>query len=102
MAVVVSVTLGAIVFGSAVAARHRAQAGADLAALAAAGRLGSGGEVACDWASAVAGAMRVGVTECRVEELDVVVRTDVPVTLGRWGLGSATAAARAGPVEPTG
>ena len=102
IAMMVSITMGAIVFGSAVAARHQAQAGADLAALAAAGRLGSGGAVACDWASSVAGAMRVRVTTCRIEQLDVIVSVDVPVNLGRWGLGSARAAARAGPVEPAG
>lgn len=102
MAVVVSIVMGAMVVGSAVVARHRAQASADLAALAAAERMVSGGEAACSEAASVAGAMRTVVTTCRTEELDVIVSVEVPVDLGRWGLGSARAAARAGPVEPAG
>jgi secretion/DNA translocation related TadE-like protein len=102
MAIVVSIVMGAMVVGSAVVARHRAQASADLAALAAAERMVSGGEAACSEAASVAGAMRTVVTTCRTEELDVIVSVEVPVDLGRWGLGSARAAARAGPVEPAG
>jgi secretion/DNA translocation related TadE-like protein len=102
MALVMSIALGAMVLGSAVIARHRAQASADLAALAAASRLASGGEAACVWASSVAGAMHSVVASCRVEDLDVIVGVDVPVDLGRWGLGSARAAARAGPGEQAG
>ena len=102
IAVVVAIAMGAIVVGSAVIARHRAQASADLAALAAAGRVASGGEVACSWAASVAAAMHSVVTTCRVEELDVVVDVEIPVSLGRWGLGSARAAARAGPGESAG
>jgi secretion/DNA translocation related TadE-like protein len=102
IALVVSIALGVIVVGSAVIARHRAQTSADLAALAAAGRLASGGAAACSWASSIAGAMHSVVAACRVEELDVIVAVDVAVNLGRWGLGSAHAAARAGPDEPSG
>ena len=102
MAVVMSIALGGTVLGSAVIARHRAQASADLAALAAAGRLASGVQEACSWASSVAGAMHSVVAKCRVEGLDVIVGVDVPVALGRWGLGSARAAARAGPSERLG
>jgi secretion/DNA translocation related TadE-like protein len=99
LAVLMSIALGVMVFGTAVVARHRAQAAADLAALAAAGRLASGSAVACTAASAVAGAMRSTITSCRVEQLDVVVGVDVPVQLGRWGVGSARALARAGPAD---
>ena len=97
--VLLSIMLGAMVFGMAVVARHRAQAAADLAALAAAGQLGSGGAAACATASAVAGAMGSTVSSCRVEELDVVVGVELGVRLGRWGVGSAHALARAGPVD---
>jgi secretion/DNA translocation related TadE-like protein len=97
MAVLLSITIGAVCVGSAVIARHRAQASADLAALAAATRLTGGAEQACARASAVARAMRTVVTQCTVDELDVVVTVDAPASFGRIGVGSARAAARAGP-----
>jgi secretion/DNA translocation related TadE-like protein len=97
LVLLMSIALGVMVFGTAVVARHRAQAAADLAALAAAGRLASGSAAACATAAAVAGAMRSTVTSCRVERLDVVVGVDISVRLGRWGVGSARALARAGP-----
>jgi secretion/DNA translocation related TadE-like protein len=99
LALLMSIALGVMVFGTAVVARHRAQAAADLAALAAAGRLASGTAAACAAASSVAGAMRSTVSSCRVEQLDVVIGVDVPVQLGRWGAGSARALARAGPAD---
>lgn len=96
--VVVAITLGVVTVGSAVAARHRAQAAADLAALAAAGRLATGAAAACQWAEAVAVAMRTSVTGCRIDVLDVVVSVETSVQLGRFGVGTAGAVARAGPV----
>lgn len=80
--------------GSVVVARHRAQAAADLAALAAAARLPSGATAACARATAAAREMRVDDAECRVDGLDVVVTVQVAVALA----GAARAAARAGPV----
>lgn len=100
LAVIVSITLGAMAFGGAIVARHRAQAAADLAALAAAGGLARGVDAACADAASVATAMRAAVGACLVEQLDVVVTVEVPVALGRWGLGTATALARAGPGAP--
>jgi secretion/DNA translocation related TadE-like protein len=97
MAVLLAIATGGAVFGSAVIARHRAQAAADLAALAAAGRVGSGPQSACALASAVAVANRSRLTACTVAELDMIVSVDVPVALGRIGVASAHAAARAGP-----
>lgn len=88
MAVLIAVTTGGFYLGSAVVARHRAQAAADLAALAAAGRLPDGVEAACGQASVIARAMTAIVIDCAVDELDVVVT----VRAGR-----ARAAARAGP-----
>jgi hypothetical protein len=41
--------------------------------------------------------MNARVTGCRVEALDIVITVDVDAALGRWGLGSAHATARAGP-----
>jgi secretion/DNA translocation related TadE-like protein len=84
--------------GSVVVARHRAQAAADLAALAAAARLASGIAAACDRATAVAREMRVDDAECGVDGLDVVVTVRVVVGFA----GVARAAARAGPAEPSG
>ena len=85
--------------GSAVIARHRAQAAADLAALAAAVHLADGTDAACTQASALARAMRTALTQCVVEDLDVIVTVDAPVPFGRLGVGRARATARAGPAD---
>nr|WP_318546723.1 hypothetical protein [Mycobacterium lepraemurium] len=71
-------------------ARHRVQAAADLAALAAAARLPSGADAASARAAAVARSMRVYDIGCVADGLDVVVTARVAV-------GTAVAAARAGP-----
>src|SRR3954470_17032148 len=97
MAVLFAITTGGVYVGSAVIARHRAQAAADLAALAAAVHLADG--TACTQASAVARAMRTAVTQCVVEDLDVIVTVDAPLAVGRMGVGPARAAARAGPAD---
>ncbi len=98
IAVLVSVSMGGVALGSAVIARHRAQSVADLAALAAAGRVGLGQDAACASAIVIADRMQASVTGCAIDGLDVVVHTEVSAGLGRWGLGWARAAARAGPV----
>jgi hypothetical protein len=41
--------------------------------------------------------MHAAMVTCSVEELDVVVTVEVPVSLGRWGVHVARASARAGP-----
>lgn len=79
--------------GSVLVARHRAQAAADLAALAAATRLPGGAEDACKRAVAVAREMRMKDAGCGVDGLDVVVTIQVPVAFA----GTVRAAARAGP-----
>jgi secretion/DNA translocation related TadE-like protein len=98
MTVLLVLTVAGTVVGSAVIARHRAQAVADLAALAAAAQVASGPQAACASAVALATAAGAAVSSCTVEELDVVVGVEVPVGLGRWGLHAARAKARAGPV----
>ncbi len=90
MAVLLAVTVGGFYVGSAVISRHRAQAAADMAALAAAARLPEGVEPACGQASVIAKAMKVDVADCEVDELDVVVTIQA---------GQARAAARAGPAD---
>jgi secretion/DNA translocation related TadE-like protein len=102
VAVLVAVTMACMYVGSAVIARHRAQSAADLAALAAAGRLSQGATAACSYASAVAHAVQANITRCVVEELDVVVAVEVRVDLGRFGFGPARATARAGPTDTGG
>ena len=95
--VLLSVTGGSAYLGAAVVARHRAQAAADLAALAAAARVPGGAESACAQAGAVARAMRVSSAGCEVDVLDIVVTIEVGPADGRWG--KARAAARAGPAD---
>jgi len=95
VAVLLCVTGAGAYLGSVVVARHRAQAVADLAALAAAARLPAGAAAACARARAVAHEMRVDHAECGVDGLDVVVTVEVAVAFA----GTARAAARAGPVD---
>jgi secretion/DNA translocation related TadE-like protein len=97
LAALVVVALAVAQVGAAVVARHRAQAAADLAALAGAGQLAGGQVTACGMAEAVVTAMRAGAAGCSVQGLDVTVHVTVPVHLGRWGTGQARATARAGP-----
>jgi secretion/DNA translocation related TadE-like protein len=75
--VLLVVTGGSAYLGAAVVARHRAQAAADLAALAAAARVPAGPQTACAQANALARAMRVSTTGCTVDDLDVVVTVEV-------------------------
>lgn len=93
VAVLLCITGAGAYLGSVVVARHRAQAAADLAALAAAARLPSGVTAACARATAVAHAMRVDDAQCDVDSLDVVVTARVVVAFA----GAARAVARAGP-----
>ena len=95
VAALLVVTGGGATLGSAVVARHRAQATADLAALGAASRLPAGPATACTWATRLARQMRADDADCMVDGLDVVVtvRMAVPAA-GRF---TARAAARAGP-----
>jgi secretion/DNA translocation related TadE-like protein len=98
--VLAAVGLAAVLVGAAVVARHRATAAADLSALAAAGRAVAGGD-ACGTAAEIAGANAADLMACGVGEGSVVdVEVSVTVRLGRLGVFSATAAARAGPVPP--
>jgi len=95
--VLLAVTVGAVQVGSAVVARHRAQASADMAALSAATVMPAGSRAACETATAVTRAMGTVVALCNVDGLDVVVAVDARVALTAWGVGPARAVARAGP-----
>ncbi|GAC67603.1 Rv3654c family TadE-like protein [Gordonia soli] len=86
--------------GAAVLARHRAQSAADLAALAAAIEHVVAERGPCEAAQSIADEQRADarVVRCAASGEDMVVRVEIPVRLGRLGLRSATADARAGPV----
>jgi secretion/DNA translocation related TadE-like protein len=84
--------------GSAVLARHRAQAAADLAVLAAAARVPAGAQVACAAAQAITTAMQATLRACDVSDLDVTVAVTAGTGL-RIGP-QAQATARAGPIRP--
>ncbi|MFE3546597.1 Rv3654c family TadE-like protein [Nocardia sp. NPDC059177] len=88
--------------GAVVVARHRAQAAADLGALAAAGLLVEGAEAGCAEAGVVAGRMGVGVRRCVVQQWDVVVGVEANVSFGVFGVRTVVASARAGPVDESG
>jgi secretion/DNA translocation related TadE-like protein len=99
--VIVLVAAGLAMVGGAVVARHRAQAAADLAALAGAMRAWDGEAAACDRAADVSARNSAALLACRLDELDVVVTVEVvPDLLGSHG--AARASARAGPTESLG
>ncbi len=99
MAALVVVTATLVHIGSAVASRHRAQAAADLAALAVAVALDRGSDRACGQAERIATRMRVRVRECSVDGWDAVVEVAAEVTPALPGAGEAVAIARAGPAD---
>jgi len=95
---------------TAVLARHRAETAADLAALAAAGRIGLDPDAAtsgCALAARVAAANGAALVSCAADlaldgrsgAVDVAVR--VPVRLPILGGGTASASARAGRLVPS-
>ena len=101
-AVVLLAGTAATLIGSAVVARHRAAAAADLGALAAAGSAHLGPAEACATAGRVVRANGARLAGCRVEGPDAVVTAAVrPAGPGaRWG--EAVVSARAGPVDRPG
>lgn len=96
--VVIVVAQAFAMVGAATVARHRAQAAADLAALAGALRVLDGESVACARAAEVSARNGAGLVACRVDGFDVIVTVEVAATgPGAWG--AAQRSARAGPVE---
>ena len=95
VAVLLCVTAAGAYLGSVVVARHRAQAAADLAALAAAARLPSGARAACARATAVAREMRSATPGVRW----TILMSSITVRVAVVFAGAARAAARAGPVD---
>lgn len=100
IAVLVAVAVAVTDVGAAVAARHQAQAAADLAALAAAA-LVVDADSACGAAVRIAAANRARVVDCVLEGpagMEVVVRVEVAARFALFAPSTASAAARAGPV----
>lgn len=98
VAVMLSMTLGALSVVSAVVASHRARAAADLAALAAAAAFvrGEPSGLACGRGADVAARNGVRLAACRGRP-DLSVELVVQVDAGMAGVGTATARSRAGP-----
>jgi secretion/DNA translocation related TadE-like protein len=100
VAVIMAALLLGLHLGAAVIARHRAEAAADLAALAAAGHAVHGVGAACLEAKVIAEEMGGEVGRCLLLEWDAVVEIHVRVPLALPGAGKAVGRARAGPWEP--
>jgi secretion/DNA translocation related TadE-like protein len=83
--------------GVAVAARHRAELAADLAALAAAARALDGSSVACAVAGEIARANGARLTACRVAGQVAEVNAEVGLRVGRLGPFQVRSLSRAGP-----
>jgi secretion/DNA translocation related TadE-like protein len=94
--VVLSTVVG-VVRGGAVVARHRADAAADLAALAAAAEVIDGAAAACGVAEEIAAENGARMSGCVVTGSVVEVLVERPLPLGRFGGWRARARARAGP-----
>lgn len=96
-AVLLAVTVGAAQIGASVVGRHRAQAAADLAALAGAATVPAGIAQACARASAIAQRMATAAVGCSVDDLDLTVTVEARVSLRLFRTAHARAVARAGP-----
>ena len=92
----------AVLYGSAVAGRHRAETAADLAALAAAVHVVDSPASACAIGARIAIGNGGSLRGCEVVGDKVEVVVSRRVSLGGLGTFTAVARARAGPVEPGG
>ena len=99
VAVLTAVLVAALDLGGATVARHRAEAAADLAALAAAGEAARGTEVACGRASAIAAQMGARVVLCQLRGWAALVEVEAGVRLGLLGPVPVRGRAHAGPAE---
>lgn len=101
IACLVVLTASLVLVGTAVVARHRATTAAELAALAAASAAITGSAEPCTAAERVVRAQgdpAMRLASCRPDGEFVDVEVAVPVSLGRFGVRTASARARAGPV----
>jgi secretion/DNA translocation related TadE-like protein len=96
VATLVIVTGTAVQLGAVLLARHRAEAAADLAALAAAALVLGGTELPCAAAERYARANGAELVSCTLDSFDVRIQVSVRVRAGPL-VGVATGRARAGP-----
>ncbi|WP_078911552.1 Rv3654c family TadE-like protein [Streptomyces sp. NRRL WC-3742] len=98
-----AVFAGTLAVGAVVAARHRAESAADLAALAAADRLLLDADGGCARAAVIAGAQGAALVSCAVDRpadaVEVVAEVRVRGLPLRLPVGPARARARAGPLR---
>ncbi|MFI9505798.1 Rv3654c family TadE-like protein [Nocardia sp. NPDC052566] len=85
--------------GVGVVARHRAQAAADLGALAGAGALAGGAEAGCAAAGEVVRRMKFRMEGCEVHGWDVFIAVAGKIPMGLFGDRTVRSVAGAGPVE---
>ncbi|WP_174867246.1 Rv3654c family TadE-like protein [Nocardia arthritidis] len=95
--VVVTLLIGQV--GMVIVARHRAQAAADLGALAGAGALDGGAEAGCAAAEEIVRRMKFQVEGCSVTDWDVTLTVTEKIPMGLLGDRTVRAVARAGPTE---
>jgi secretion/DNA translocation related TadE-like protein len=96
-AVVALVAAVLVALGAVAVTRHRAASAADLAALAAAGRVEQGAARACAGARVVATAVGAVLVGCDLVGDTVAVRVEIRPEGALGALGAATGRARAGP-----
>ncbi len=99
VAALVAVLAAVLGLVAAVGGRHRAEAAADLAALAAAGQAVRGEEVACGRAGDVAAGTGGRIVLCRVRGGEALVEVEVALRVAVLGAVTARGRARAGPAE---
>jgi secretion/DNA translocation related TadE-like protein len=92
------VLMAGVDLGSAALARHRAEAAADLAALAAAGHSIDGADAACGLARGLVERMQATLDHCALDDWDAVVQVRVHRSWSLLTAGDAVGGARAGPV----
>jgi secretion/DNA translocation related TadE-like protein len=97
--VLVALLVFGLHLGAATSGRHRSEAAADLAALAAASHALDGEQAACAYAARVVHAMTARLVSCRVTGWDALVETGVTPALAPPGTGEARGRARAGPAQ---
>lgn len=98
-AVLALTATAAVLVGSAMVTRHRADNAADLSALAAAGKAAEGERSACAAAADIATSMGADLLGCTLTGGVADVTVGVSAQLGAVGLAAAQASARAGPVD---
>lgn len=99
VAVLIGVLVAMLDLASAVTARHRAEAAADLAALAAATQAVRGSAPACAAARDAAGGTGARMVLCRLQGFDALVEVEVGVRLSMLGTVTVHGRARAGPAD---